>query len=165
MIALKINNTKDFMTKLLVKDTFDNLYVSEATISTYNTFQINGLINKNFYTSEEPESNDSAEYSLWKKLRPFCFELIKGSKTPSFLKIIFLLATEDITTLIETNNLGFSLDDINGLVLNIKYAEGVITCITGSSIKLFTMDKSLEHAFDSYVKQFLSQNNIDFEEL
>ena len=165
MIAVKINNIKDFMTKLLVKDTFDNLYVSEATISTYNTFQINGLINKNFYTSEEPESNDSAEYSLWKKLRPFCFELIKGSKTPSFLKIIFLLATKDITTLIETNNLGFSLDDINGLVLNIKYAEGVITCITGSSIKLFTMDKSLEHAFDSYAKQFLSQNNIDFEEL
>ena len=165
MIAVKINNIKDFMTKLLVKDTFDNLYVSEATISTYNTFQINGLINKNFYTSEEPESNDSAEYSLWKKLRPFCFELIKGSKTPSFLKIIFLLATEDITKLIEKNDLGFTLDDINGLVLNIKYSEGEITCITGSSIKLFTMDKSLEHAFDSYVKQFLSQNNIDFEEL
>jgi len=165
MIAVKINNIKDFMTKLLVKDTFDKLYVSEATITTYNTFQMNGLINKSFYTSEEPESNDSAEYSLWKKLRPFCFELIKGSKTPSFLKIIFLLATEDITKLIETNNLGFTLDDINGLVLNIKYSEGVITCITGSSIKLFTMDKSLEHAFDSFVKQFLSQNNIDFEEL
>ena len=165
MIAVKINNTKDFMTKLLVKDTFDNLYVSDATISTYNTFQINGLINKNFYTSEEPESNDSSEYSLWKKLRPFCFELIKGSKTPSFLKIIFLLSTEEISKLIEVNNLGFTLDDINGLVINVKYCEGVITCITGSSIKLFTMDKSLENAFDSYVKHFLSQNNIDFEEL
>ena len=165
MIAVKINNIKDFMTKLLVKDTFDNLYVSEATISTFVTFQMNGLINKNFYTSEEPEANDSAEYSLWKKLRPYCFELIKGSKTPSFLKIIFLLATEDIAKLIEVNDLGFSLDDINGLVINIKYSEGVITCITGSSIKLFTMDKSLENAFDTYVKHFLTQNNIDFEEL
>lgn len=165
MIALKITNIKNFMSKLLVKDTFDKLNVSEATISTYNTFQINGQINKDFYTSEELESIDQTEYSLWEKLRPFCFELIKGSKTPSFFKMIFLLSVEDLTKLIETYNLEYSLEDINGLFINIKYSEGVLTCVTGSSIRLFTMDKSLDHAFDTYVKQFLTQNSIDYEEL
>lgn len=165
MTALKITNIKNFMSSLLIKDIFDKLNVSEATISTYNTFQINGQINKDFYTSEELETIDQTEYSLWEKLRPFCFELIKGSKTPSFFKIVFLLSPQDISKLIQTYDLVFSLADINGLFINIKYSEGVLTCITGSSIRLFTMDKSLDHAFDTYVKHFLTQNNINFEEL
>ena len=34
MIALKINNKKEFMSKLLVSELFDAYYVEEATIDT-----------------------------------------------------------------------------------------------------------------------------------
>lgn len=165
MIALKISDIKNFMSKLLIKDTFDELYFTEATISTGNTFQINGLLNKNFYTSEELESIGNAEYSQWKSIRPFCFELIKGSKTPTFLKIIYMLPKKNAAEIIIANSLGFTLDDLNGLFLNVKFHEGTLTCITGSSMKLFTMDKSLDHAFDAYIRHFLTINEINFEEI
>lgn len=165
MIALQITDVKTFMSKLLLKDTFDTLCVSEATISTYNTFQISGQLNKSFYTAEELEALENAEYSTWEKLRPFCFELIKGSKTPSFLKIIYLLSPTDSRRFIEAGRLDVLPDDINGLFLNIKYLDGALTCVTGSSVKSFTMDKSLDHAFDEYVRQFFTKNDIGFEEL
>lgn len=165
MIALKITDVKTFMSKLLVKDTFDELYVPEATISTYNTFQINGQLNKNYYSPEELESIGNIEYSQWKALRPFCFELIKGGKTPIFLKIIYMLPELSILEIIKSHDLSFTLDDVNGLFLNIKFFEGTLTCITGSSMKLFTMDKSLDQAFDVFIKKFLSKNDIMFEEL
>ena len=53
MISLSIKDTKNFMSQLLVKNTFDTLYISEADIATTVTFSINGLINKDYYTQEE----------------------------------------------------------------------------------------------------------------
>lgn len=166
MFSLKINNVKNFMSKLLMSDVFDLLYISEATISTFNTFQISGQINKEYYTKEETESMNIGNYSNWGKLRPFCLELIKGNKTPSFLKIIFLLPDQDVEQLLNVNIINnISVNDINGLFINLKYANGVLTCITGTSLKIFTMDKSLEQAFDSHFQQFLQKNGIDFETL
>jgi hypothetical protein len=165
MIALKITNIRNFMSKLLMKELFDQFYISEATISTYNTFQINGELNKDFYTSEELELLGPMKYSRWEKVRPYCFELIKGNKTTSYFKFIFLLPEESLSKLIEENHLDYTLADINGLFVNIKFSEGVLTCVTGSSIRVFTMDKSLDHAFDTSIKQFLSKNSVDFEEL
>lgn len=165
MISLKILHIKNFMSKLLIKDVFDHLYVSEAIITTFNTFQINGQTNKEFYRDDESKELPMADYSTWSKLRPFCLELIKGNKTPSFLKTIFLLPNTETEQLLNNHSIGLTTSDINGLFINIKYSDGQLTCITGTSIKLFTLDKSLEQAFDSYVKQFLSKNEIDFEEL
>ena len=163
MISLKITDTKSFMSKLLIKESFDCLLVSEATISTYNTFQISGQINRNFYSEEEFSQLSDKEYSRWSTLRPFCFELIRGSKTPVFLKVIFVLPATETEELISSAGLNFNSDDIAGLFFNIKFTEGNVTCVTGTSLKVFKMDKSLDNAFDDYAKKFLTNAGIDFE--
>ena len=165
MIALKINDVKHFMSQLLVKETFDIMNLSEAIISIGNTFQISGEINREFYTDQELELLSNTAYSSWSSLKSICLGLIKGNKTPTYMKIVFLLPPTEVQKLIDMNQLDFSATDVNGLFLNIKYSENSLTIITGSSIRIFTLDKSLDTAFDKYCKQFLTLSNIDFDEI
>ena len=43
MIALQVKEVKSFMGKLLGSSCFDSFLLEEATISTYNTFQLMGI--------------------------------------------------------------------------------------------------------------------------
>lgn len=151
MISIEISDIKSFMSKLLVKDTYDRLLVSEITLTTGNTYNISGKINRSFYTGEELEALPSQDYASWETFRPTCFSLIKGIKTPSFFKIIFLLPSDMVEELLGQNHLDYRLSDINGLFINLKYQDGRLTCVTGTSLSLFTLDKSLEQAFDNLV--------------
>lgn len=164
MLALTIKDTKNFMSQLLVKDVFDTFYLSEASIKTANSYTINGEVNRDFFTGEEFEQLTDKKYSRWTSIKPFCFSLIKGSKVPSFMKIVFVLPDELADTLIAENDNGLTTNNINGLFLNIRYLDGAVTIVTGVSLNIFTMDKSLEHSFDSYIKSFLFEHGIDFEE-
>ena len=56
MISLTIKDTKTFMSHLLIKDTFDNMLLSEAAIVTGNTYNINGSINRSFFSDDELHS-------------------------------------------------------------------------------------------------------------
>ena len=70
MIALKLTNVKACMSHLLLMDTFDSFLLIEGEIMTFNTFKIDGFIQKNFYTSEELEQMGTLpEYAYWKQLR------------------------------------------------------------------------------------------------
>jgi hypothetical protein len=166
MIALHILDIKEFMAKLLTSDTFDHFLLSEATITTYNTFVIDGKINKEFYSYEELEDLvlSNQIYSYWKTMKPFCFELIKGKKTPLNFKYIFLLSPHNVIRLLEIQKISILDTDINGLFLNIKYDGTTLSCITGLALKTFTMDKTLEYAWDDMIKKFLTHQNIAFEE-
>lgn len=151
MISIEITDIKGFMSKLLLKDTYDRLLVSEITLATGNTYNISGKVNTSFYTREELDTLPSPDYSSWETFRPTCFSLIKGNKTPSFFKIIFLLPSDMVEELIGKNQLDYRLSDINALFINVKYQDGKLTCVTGTSLSLFTLDKSLEQAFDNFV--------------
>lgn len=168
MIALNIKDIKGFMSHLLVKDTFDTMLLTEATIATANTYNISGSINKAFYSEDELSTLPDTNYSLWSMIKPFCFNLIKGNKVPTGMKLVFSLSSDDITRFLNSfSTMGESLlssDDINGLFLNINYADGAATIITGISLKIFTLDKTTEHCFDKYIKNYLAEAGIDFEE-
>ena len=91
MIALQIQDIKSFMSKLLLSQTFDQFLLVEGSITTYNTFRIEGRLHKDFFTEEEREEKGMAsrDFSLWKDVKPFCLELIKGKKTPLGFKFTF----------------------------------------------------------------------------
>ena len=55
MIALQIQEIKSFMNKLLLSQTFDNFLLVEGQITTYNTFHIDGRLQKDFFTAQEIE--------------------------------------------------------------------------------------------------------------
>ena len=64
MISLNLTNVKDFMSHLLLSETFDNFYFIEGEIVTFNTFTIDGYIQKDFFDSDA----ELTEYSYWKNL-------------------------------------------------------------------------------------------------
>ena len=107
MIALQIQDIKNFMSKLLLSQTFDNFLLVEGTITTYNTFRIDGRVHKDFFTEEEIEERglSDREFSLWKEVKPFCLELIKGKKTPLGFKFTFQLSKENTAKLLASSGI------------------------------------------------------------
>lgn len=156
------------MHALLVSEQFDSFLVEEAVITTFNTFHIDGHLVKAFYTGEELEeleqNNKSDVFSYWRDIRPICFQLIKGRKTPVSFKVVLHAAPELIEKITAAPECQAAADLIRSLVLNIRYDNGKATCITGSAFTTFIMDKSVEKLWDAYVRQFLSNIGLDFEE-
>lgn len=156
MIAENINDVKKFMSHLLVGNSFDEFYVTDITITTYNTFHIDGHIRSEFYSSDEFEALNSPLLSKWSTLKPFCYDIIKGKKTPLNFKIIFSMPPSLIEKLITENNISMASDNVANLFVNIKYEGGSLSFTTGTSLKIFLLDKSLEQAFDRYISNFIS---------
>lgn len=161
MIAFSLPNIKDFTAHLLLKDTFDPFSFIEGEIVTFNTFQIDGFIRKEFFDTDA----ELPEYSPWKNLREYCFSLIKGKRTPLSFHFIFSLSRKNIGRLIEQNGLSMRPEEVQGLYLNIHYDGARLSCVTGTSFKSFNMDKTLEHAWDEMVEKFLRQKEIEFEKM
>lgn len=161
MIAFSLTNIKEFMSHLLLHDTFDSFAFIEGEIVTFNTFQIDGFIRKEFFDTDA----ELPEYSPWKNVREYCFSLIKGKRTPLSFRFIFSLSRKNIGRLIEQNGLSVRPGEVQGLYLNIHYDGARLSCVTGTSFKSFNMDKTLEHAWDEMVEKFLKQKEIEFEKM
>lgn len=167
MIALQITNIKQFMGKLLAGEDFDSFLLEEASISTYNTFMIDGHQNRDFYTTEEWEDKELRpyEFSLWKKLRPICFELIKGKHTPTAFRFVLHLIPDYVPSILQKGDTAVTPEQIRAFVLNIKYDGASLMLVTGTSFHTFLMDKTPDALWDNAVRQFLSKREISFEEL
>lgn len=61
MIALEIKNIKEFMNHLLNSEAFDSFFMEEASITTYNTFLIDGHIVDAFYEGTDALGNTLAK--------------------------------------------------------------------------------------------------------
>ena len=151
------------MSQLLLLDTFDRFFFIKGDVQTCITVEIDGYMQKSFFDPEEAAHLE--EYSRWDRVRPFVFSLIKGKHTPLSFRLIFCLSPENIAGLIRQNNLDFQPEDVQGLYLNLRFDGISVQCVTGTSLKSFTIDKSLEHAWDKTVQKFLTKKEIDFQEL
>lgn len=158
MISLNLTSQKTFITHLLLKDTFDNFQFIEGEIVTFNKFSIDGFVQKNFYE----DTQNLPEYSYWKHVRDFCFSIIKGRQTPLSFRFIFRLSPQNTKLLLEQSQLDFQPQNVQGLYLNISYDSNGLKCITGTSLKLFSMDRSLEKTWDGMVQKFFEQKDIPF---
>lgn len=160
MIALKLPEVKECMSKLLLSDTFDTFLFIEGEIVTFNTFSMDGYLKKDFF---EKDMTPSRSYSLWKDIRDYAFSLIRGKRTPLSFRFVFGLSDTNIEKLLIQQGLSFAPSDVRGLYLNLKYDGQNLTCITGTSMNLFTMDKSLEEAWDKMVQKFFFTKEITAE--
>ena len=167
MIALKITNVKQFMGKLLASEAFDAFLLEEASISTYNTFLIDGHQNRDFYSSEEWEDKEIRpfDFTTWKQIRPICYSLIKGTKTPSAFKFILHLMPDYLASILKEQDTTVTPQQIKALVLTVKYDGTTLTLITGTAFHTFIMDKSVDVLWDNAVKMFLDKREISYEEL
>lgn len=167
MTALSILNVKEFMNILLRTDTFDSFLLSEGSITTYMTFLLDGHSHADFFSPEDEiypkiTQEDYVPFSL---VRPACFNLIKGKRTPSAFKFVFQLSRENLVRTLASASHSLAPEDISGLYLNLIYQNQQLTCTTGVSRRTFSMDKSLDHTWDELVKRFLKKHKIPFEPL
>lgn len=165
MKAYKITELKNFMSKLLGSGTFDNFLLAEASISTCNTFIIDGHINKDFFTGDIHDEGilPAYEFSMWQDMRSLCFDLIKGKRTPVGFKLVLHLKPELMDALLKENDAAVSLSDLKAFVLNIKYDGSELNCITATAYHTFIPDKTPDHIWDEYMTKFLNENSISFE--
>lgn len=157
MIQLTID-TKKCMSELLLRDTFESFSLISGDITTFSTFHIDGYLHKDFY-EEAPER----EYGPWSDYRTFCFSIIKGKRTPLNFKFVFALSQEQIAKIIQEFTLDFVPENIQGLYLNFQYDGTTLTCTTGTALRIFTLDKSLEHALDKWTENFFTKHDIKWE--
>jgi hypothetical protein len=163
------------MTGLLSeKDTsFNRFLLNEAVIVTGHTFTLDGHLNKAFFTEDELEQMqvDAADKGLvfseelirWESVKGFCYECIKGRKTPLSLKVILSLPPEEIKGLLAKTDTTLTFDDILAMNINIKFDGSVLTCTTAVSLKIFTMDRSADRAFDEMFAAFLTAHSYDYD--
>ncbi|WP_105614282.1 DUF5721 family protein [Vallitalea okinawensis] len=156
MVALKIIETKPFMAHLLKGSLFDTWEGRQMEIRTYTKFSIDCKVNKDFYTQEEFELLHHTSYASWSQLKESVFQIIKGNKTPTEMKIVL---AKPITSIEDLDpNL------VDGVFINIHFENGGVVITTGTSMKTFTLDKSTDHYWDNCVKDFFQRNGILFEE-
>lgn len=160
MICIELDNTKEFMTHLFIKETFDRFLCQQINIDTFVSFRIDGGLLKDFLTDEEQENLAESSLVPWSMLKPRCFGIIKGSRTPLSIFAVFYLSKQEIEKFANENGLTSFLGLISGLCINIKFTNSKLNITTGTSLNTFTMDKSVEQAWDNYVKGFIAKTEV-----
>ena len=158
MRVFEIDNIKKFTSNLFVGEAFDDFLVTEASFSTLTNITIDGHMNKEFMGEAElalPENRDMV--IPWRTIKPLCYNIIKGQKVPLRFKIIFMMPTEIVLKFLDDEGLDFEPIEINALFLNVKFENNALTCTTGTSMKIFTLDKSLEDAWECKMMRFLDK--------
>ena len=150
-------SAKSCMAHLLLKDTFDDFSFIEGQITTFNTFQIDGYLQKEFF-DEAPKQI----YSHWKDVRDFCFNIIRGKRTPLSFKIVLALNESKYSEFLQSHQITtYRPEEIQGLYLNFHYDGATLQCVTGISMKTFTLDKSLEKEWDQHAEAFFKGSGVE----
>lgn len=166
MLALEILSTKQFMNHLLTGDCFSSFLLESASVTTFNTFTIDGHIHKDFYSGTKEDALDTPAYdfSAYLSVQDYLFSVVKGSRTPLKMKVTLLLNPDSVKKLLDNDSCTVSSDLVAGFVLNILYNGSKITLTTAVSYTGFTPDKSAEQIWDTAFKKFLCAKDISFEE-
>ena len=101
MLSLSLQNTKDFMSKLLKNDTFDNFELHNLTIHSVACFEVTKM--------------PSVPSPTWATIRPLAFEVIKGNKAPNHMKIVLAQTSEDIVRFLNITFDGEKITITSGL--------------------------------------------------
>jgi hypothetical protein len=155
----EIDDIKKFMNELFNSTRFDSFYLYEARLKTSLEYFIGGRLNHEFYSADdygddEKTDDEAQEYVYWKDVKHTLFELMKGKRLPLSFKFILMFNRDNITRLIEMNNLAINPENVGALFYNINYSDGKLQVITGSSIKVFSLDKSLDNIWDDTVERY-----------
>lgn len=167
MVALQISDIKTLMSALLKGDMFDHFLVKELSIRQAYEFQIDGTISHPFYSEEELRALhlEGLEYIPYAQVKPICLEVLKGRRKPESFRFVFLLSPENQARTISHAGTPFRTEDISGMFLNLSYKNDVLTCTTGISYRIFSMDKGLDAEWDRLAALFFKQHGIAVEKI
>lgn len=177
MIALQIENTGSFMSKLLRSECFDLFLLEEAVIRKAATWKIDGHMNRAFLAAQreaegKPAEADDPDMIPWSEVRPWCFDLIKGKTAPTLMRFTLRLSPEEAEAVFTPENAAaqegeqaVSFD----YLINVTYEKAVLKIVTGIAMNGFSMDLSLrkdaDRRWDDFIREMMEANMIRFQEL
>ena len=162
MRVYKIQNVKEMMAKILMQDCFDDFLVSEIKILGKANLFLTGSPAEGFFPAEEL---DESGYIPYATVRSLCFDMIKGEKQPESFTFMFLLSREKVEALLDECDSTLQPSDVESLSFLVRFKGGELTVTTGSALKIFTMDKSLNVAWEKWVENYLTTLQIGFDEI
>lgn len=142
MIALQIENVKDFMARLFQGDMFDKFHVNRVEVTTFITLTADGKKNAAWFDSDEEDDGD--RLVVWRQLKPVIFSFIRGNKTPNRLQI-------DFSHYMKDGDMGS---------LRIQYSENGLFVYTGYMQKEFVADRGKQQEWDENCIAFIKKNQI-----
>ena len=151
-----------FMGKLLKGENFDGFLLKEGFLRTNIEYRFQGKLFAEYFDTSEQEKLEE-KYVYWGELRPTVFELIKGKRTPLAFSFTLLMTKNDTTGLLARRQVNLG-EDSPSLFLQIRFEHGAGHIVTGTARNTFSLDKSLEEAWDSEVKQLLKAMELAVEE-
>ncbi len=114
---------------------------------------------------EDPCDPEQRPYdrTQWKEIRPYIYDIIKGKQAPSSFHFVLMLKPEHVTALLE--QAGESQLDafVQSFLITVRFSDSVMTIVTGTAYKSFTLDKSADTLWDKSLQKFLTSRQIDFE--
>ncbi len=144
MKCYRIEDVKEFMELLFLKDVFDKFCMGSMELKTLVTFSVKGNMFPDWLEEETKEIYGNYEYVPWKLFRPTAFSLIRGKQTPTMLRIQFVHYMEN--------------GDCGGL--RVQFENRELTCMSSYTAAEFTMDKRAELLWDENCSHFLKKNKI-----
>lgn len=152
------------MQKFLMTDAFADFLLAEARIDTSVRYDIDGRVRKEFYSKEEQELQRFYEYAAWESVRPQVMQLVKGKRTPLFMKLTLVYIPERAQECLAGEELAADSENIvKYLLCTVKYESGVITLTGGISYQGFTMDKNPEKRWEHALCFLVERLGLEYE--
>jgi len=162
LISLSILEMNRFMGKLLKGENFDGFLLKEGFLRTGMEYRFQGRVFPEYFDTAEQELHTEA-YTYWGEVKPFVFELVKGKRTPLAFSFTLLLTGNDTTEFLARHSVNVG-EDSPSLFLQIRFEHGAGHIVTGTARNTFTLDKSLEEAWDAEVRQLMKGMELAVEE-
>jgi len=153
MLALHILDQNKLMTELLKAETFDGFSLLDGQVTTFCSFQIDGRWQTDFFDEEEERT-----FAPWSLVRPHVLALIKGRRAPKAFRFVLRFSEADTEALLAGT--GHGPEEVFSLSLSLRFDGRVLALTTGTSLKSFTRERTIETLWDEYVADFLHQKGI-----
>ena len=165
MKQIIIEDVKKLTELLFIKDAFDRFLVCEAHFVTGITVELDGILNTDYYDSDEAASLPDQTTAAWKAMKGLCFQIIKGKKLPKRFQIVLKLAPTDISSWLMKNGLVEAPESVKGLFLTLRYENQQLSCTSGTALSVFTMDKTLEQTWDRQMLRYFKTLEVAYREV
>lgn len=144
MKMFKIEDIKEFMELLFLKEIFDKFCVSTMEVKTFVSISVKGSLLSEWLEEKDRELYGDSEYVPWKLFRPLAFSMIRGKQVPQVLRIQFVHYMEN--------------GDCGGF--RVQFENNELVCISSYTPLNFTLDKANEQIWDENCAGFLRKNQI-----
>lgn len=151
------------MAMLLKGEAFDRLLLREGMVRTYMEYRFFGKRFSDYYEAGEQEQYQGREFVSWSEAKPFFLELIRGKRTPLAIQLQLQLPKEDTSQLLSDVKRS-SGEELPTLLLMLRYENGIARLLTGVSKQAFSLDRSVEEAWDAGARELLRALEIAVEE-